>query len=258
MFRELGLSEEEKQKVENILQAYNDNILALQTGTLPEHCVLSNSVYSDFTKETKHFPKKLQDELNMLSVHFRVLQSSEFYNFALLDKELLSDLVEFIEKQADPRVEELMAGAGWLNKSLTERSIDVVSSDNFSIRNIESAYPTGLAQCFGIQEHYSLMRPVKGASVQQANAINVLKESDRKIVLMCYPNPSPTYLRKLLEECTRTGKVVIHIAPDGESFEKLVPPTQARGHFEIIKGAPTSKIKTQILEIGYWRVTPDS
>ncbi|KEQ13160.1 hypothetical protein [Endozoicomonas numazuensis] len=256
IFMDLGLSKPEQAGVEYTLQAYNDNVIALQTNTLPDHSVLSEFVYGDLAKETKHFPKSLQNELNMLSLHFRILQASEFYNFALLDKELMADLKAFIQEQKDPRVEELMAGSGWLNKSLTELGVDVVSSDNFSLRGIRTAFPEGLAKAFGIQEHYHLMRPVPGATVRQINAINALQESDRNIVLMCYPNPNPTYLRKLLDESKRTGKVVIHIAPDGESFDKLIPSEKSGSTFEVLKNAPVSKIKTQILEIGYWKDLP--
>ena len=252
--RNSSLEASEKQAVTAFLTAYNQNISDLQRSQIPELSALSEGHFLKLEDNYHLYPDKLQREISKSTLTFHLCLSTDHFMFGLIDKPLLTDLVQFIQNQPDPRVEEVMAGVGWLNRSLQEQGVDIISSDSYKLAFQERMFPKEQTERCGIVEHYQDFHQawVPGATVTRCEAMAALHESDRPIVLLCYPEPDSEKLLQILEHCHKAKKLVIHIASTSETFNELLPFEKTKGQLLPIPNAPKSNIISQSIEIGYW------
>lgn len=201
--------------------------------------------------------------INLLFDSFMYALRTDYFMFGRVDKLLCKSIASAVKSVGETKVIELMAGAGWLQKGLSEQGLDVYATDDFSIAQSDDYFEPDQAvmveQWHNITEHMTDFKVIPGASVRKQDAFEALTQSNRKVVILNWPHPNTLLIADILEHCYRTNKMIVYISPEDKNFRNLFADAKEDGdqdHFIDVPETPYSFTKGQQLRIGFWRSVP--
>lgn len=255
-------------KAEEILlqmrQEIDQHMISIQRNEIPEHApdglIAHSCLVRSPTMGVGGDPVGVA-LINMLFECFAYVLQVDYFMYGRVDRLLCKSIADLIEEAGETKVLELMAGAGWLQKGLSEQGLDVDAVDDFSLVHnndyLDSEKAAKMKKWYGMAEHRVDFKTIPGAKVRDQDALKALQESDRKVVILQWPHPDPALISAILELCYRTDKMIIYIAPNDETFENLfVKEVGEEDYFVDIPEAPFSFIYGQYLRAGTWRSLP--
>ena len=225
-------------------------IASLQAHQIPDQYPLSNfeSAMNSITGKSA-FVQPFQD----LVINFLSLVSLDYFMYTKITQDAARILAQYIRQFPDPEVEEAEAGAGWYQLALSQQGIDIQSSDNFDL--LMKTYSGGMPENTLITKRNRLYFPI--GEVEQRDATETVRNTNRRILLLCLPDISGDSLRQILEACAQRGILIIHISTQEETFHSLNENLLLSDDFIPVDDAPDMQIFAQVLETGFWHTIPD-
>ena len=234
-------------------------IVSLQANEIPQQYPLNNFEHVLLTVPAEQ--TDLHSAVMDLFMNFRNLMALDYFMYGVVTQETAITLAQYIQQFPNPEVEEVEAGAGWFQAALSQQGIDILSSDNLHL--LEETYEGDVRI---IMRELNINRLIRcrhrdylsRGPVREQDALEAVKETQRKILLLSFPHAYDNSLQVILDKCARKGILIIHISHDEETFHSLSKEEDGKlaDEFIPVDDIPDLHIYNQVLEIGFWGEVP--
>ena len=246
--------------ISQFLDEIDKVVCDLQQQQIPDHAPLRHYESLNASIEKTGDVEGSRAFINVIFA-FKSCYHFDYFMYGMVSRHLTRQLSQLIQSFSDARVLEVMAGAGWFYKALNEAGIDILSSDNFSLPNNTyiTRADTFVFNMLDILEDNKRFSVLPSAEVKKADAQQALKDSDRKILLISYPEPEPQYLEELLELCQQKETLILHLSHVDETFNAFLEDVANKRFIPVIDGSQlfSGNGGMNVIEIGFWGTIPD-